>query len=105
MRTRLFVVAMTMALANTPAARAQDRYAGVVEHILDAWKAADVVCLGEDHDRSYDNDLRIALIRHPAFPRAARVIVVEMANPVHQDLLDRFMLDLATMTREELARR
>jgi hypothetical protein len=31
------------------------------------------------------------------------VIVVELANPVHQDLLDRFILDGAAMSREELA--
>ena len=103
MGLRVLVTAVSMALAGASAATAQERYAAVVEHILDAWKSADIVCLGEDHDRVYDNDLRIALIRHPAFPRAARVIVVEMANPVHQDLLDRFILDLAPMTRAELA--
>jgi len=103
MRTQVLVAAIAMVMATAPAAGAQERYAGVVEHILDAWKTADVVCLGEDHDRVYDNDLRIALIRHPAFPRAARAIVVEMANPVHQDLLDRFILDLEPMTRAELA--
>jgi hypothetical protein len=101
MRTQVLAIAMVMASAS--AARAQERYAGVVEHILDAWKTADVVCLGEDHDRVHDNDLRIALIRHPAFPRAVRAVVVEMANPVHQNLLDRFILDLAPMTRAELA--
>jgi hypothetical protein len=103
MRCPLLVSAMAMALVSMPTARAQDRYAGVIERILDAWKTADVVCLGEDHDRVYDNDLRIALVRHPAFPRAVRAIVVEMANPVHQDELDRFILDLEPMTRAELA--
>jgi hypothetical protein len=93
---------MAMALVSMPTARAQGRYAGVVEQILDAWKTADVICLGEDHDRVYDNDLRIALVRHPAFPRAVRAIVVEMANPVHQDELDRFILDLAKFTFGQL---
>jgi hypothetical protein len=100
---RFLVAATVIALASPSAGRAQERYTAVVEHILDAWKTADLVCLGEDHDRAYDNDLRIALIRHPAFPRAVRAVVVEMANPVHQDLLDRFILDLAPMTRAELA--
>src|SRR5262245_7418924 len=81
----------------------QDRYAAVVERILEAWKSADVVCLGEDHGRKYDSDLRLALVRHPAFPRTVRVIVVESANPVHQALLDRFILDGAEMSRQELA--
>ncbi len=85
------------------AALAQDRYAAMVQQILAAWKTADVVCLGEDHGRQYDSDLRIALVRHPDFPRTVRVIVVESANPVHQDLLDRFVLDGAPLSREELA--
>jgi len=94
---------MTMMLAASSAARAQDRYAEVVERILEAWKTADCVCLGEDHDRYYDNELRLALVRHPAFPRTVRAVVVEMANPVHQDLLDHFILDGASMTRDSLA--
>jgi hypothetical protein len=81
----------------------QDRYAAVVERILESWKSADAVCLGEDHGRKYDSDLRLALVRHPAFPRTVRVIVVEFANPVHQALLDRFILDGAEMSRQELA--
>jgi hypothetical protein len=96
-------VALALALLTAPAVQDQPRYAGVVERILDAWKTADVVCLGEDHDRYYDNELRLALVRHPAFARSVRAIVVELANPVHQDLLDRFALDGATMSREELA--
>src|SRR4030095_5038239 len=93
----------TTAPRSASDARDQERYAGAVEQILNAWKTADVVCLGEAHDRYYDNELRIALVRHPAFSRTVRAIVVEMANPVHQDLLDRFILDGATLSREEIA--
>ena len=38
----------------------------------------------------------------PRFP-TVRAVVVEMANPVHQDLLDRFILDGAPMSRDALA--
>lgn len=104
LRASLFCGAIAfLALVNASAAGDQQRYAGIAGRILEAWKTADVVCLGEDHDRYYDNELRIALVRHPAFPRTVRVIVVEMANPVHQDLLDRFILDGAAMSREEIA--
>src|SRR5688572_30474447 len=82
---------------------AQSQYASVVEGILSAWKTADVVCLGEDHGRHYDSKLRIALVRHPEFPRTVRVIVVESANPIHQDLLDRFILEGVALSRAELA--
>ena len=102
-RKCLLPMFIPLALLTASAAGAQQRYTGVVEHILDAWKTADVVCLGEDHDRYYDNELRIALVQHPSFPRTVRVIVVELANPVHQDLLDRFILDGAEMSREEIA--
>ena len=102
-RTCLPGSVIVLAFLTASAAGAQLRHTRVVERILDAWKTADVVCLGEDHDRYYDNELRIALVQHPAFPRTVRVIVVELANPVHQDLLDRFMLDGAAMSRDELA--
>jgi len=67
-----------------PPAAAQQRYAKVIEPILAAWKTADVVCLGEGHGRYFDNELRMALVRHPDFPRFVRTGVVEMANPIHQ---------------------
>ena len=83
--------------------RSQDRYHDIVEHILAEWKHADVVCLGEGHGRLYDSELRIALVRHPGFPRIVRAIVVEFANPIHQELLDRFSLDTAAMSRRDLS--
>jgi hypothetical protein len=92
------VVSHTIAISGQP-----DRYAAVLEGILAAWKTADVVCLGEDHGRQFDSDLRIRLVRHPAFPRTVRVIVIEFANPIHQDLLDSFIVDGVAMSREELA--
>src|SRR5215510_6757404 len=90
-------------LALSSPATAQQRYADVVDHILAAFTTADVVCLGEGHGRYFDNELRIAVVRHPDFPRVAHTVVVEMANPVHQGLLDRFILDGAAMSREQLA--
>lgn len=96
---RAYAVRVQCAKPRPPEAR----YASVVEGILAAWKTADVVCLGEDHGRQYDSDLRIALVQHPAFPKTVRAIVVESANPIHQDLLDRFILEGARMSREQLA--
>lgn len=103
LRKRFFHSMTAIVIAGGATANAQDRYGAVVSQIIDAWKTADVVCLGEDHDRYYDNELRIALVRHPAFPRTVRAVVVEMANPVHQDLLDRFILDGAPLSRAEIA--
>jgi len=102
-RVSVFLCVSALAFANPAAGQPPQRYAGVVDHILAAWKSADVVCLGEDHGRYFDNELRLALVRHPAFPTTVRAVVVEMANPVHQVLLDRFILDGAPMSRDELA--
>jgi len=93
-------------LCAAPCAMAQPEtppYARIADAILGAWQHADVVCLGEDHGRKHDSELRIALVRHPKFPQTVKLIVVEFANPTYQDVLDRFILDGAAMARDELA--
>jgi hypothetical protein len=84
-------------------AAAEDPYDPVVNSILSAWGSADVVCLGEDHGRRHDSELRLALVRHPKFASVVDVIVVEMANNAHQALLDKFVLGDAVMSRDEIA--
>jgi hypothetical protein len=84
-------------------AAVENRYDPVVNAILAAWGSADVVCLGEDHGRKHDSDLRLALVRHPKFSSVVDVIVVEMANNAHQPLLDKFIVDGAVMSRDEIA--
>src|SRR5215475_9767602 len=86
-----------------PLCMAQADYAPLVEGILSAWNQADLVCLGEGHGSKQDSDLRIALVRNPQFARTVKLIVVEFANPVHQDVLDRFVLDGEQVPRDELA--
>ena len=80
----------------------ESRFAPLVEKILKAWEKYDLVCLGEDHGRKHDSDLRIALVRHPRFPEIVRLIAVEFANASRQDVLDRFILDGGAMTRDEI---
>lgn len=79
------------------------RHAAAVEGILAAWKTHDLVCLGEDHGRKHDSDLRIALVSHPRFAATVDVVIVEFATPIHQDLLDRFILEGEDLAHEELA--
>jgi hypothetical protein len=52
---------------------------------------ADIVALGEAHDRKVDSDLRIALVRNPDFARNVRFIVVEFASTTEQSTLDRYI--------------
>lgn len=100
-----WLLAFTVCVDSQTSARAaaEARYAPVVSAILSAWGSADAVCLGEDHGRRHDSDLRLALVRHPKFASVVDVIVVEMANNAHQALLDRFVLDGAVMSRDEIA--
>jgi len=99
----LLAVAVWVNLQTPVRAAAQARYDSVVNGILSAWRSVDVVCLGEDHGRRHDSDLRLALVRHPRFASVVEVIVVEMANNAHQALLDKFVLDGAVMSRDAIA--
>lgn len=97
------VLVTSLSLRGRAETTPEERYATVVKGILSAWNSADVVCLGEDHGRQHDSDLRVALIRDPTFAATVNVVVVEMGNNAHQALLDKFVLDGASMSRDEIA--
>ena len=78
------------------------RLEDVVKEILHAWDTYDVVCLGEGHGDKNDSDLRISLVEHPDFSRKVKSIIVESADSLQQDLLDRFILDGENLSREQL---
>jgi hypothetical protein len=99
-----FAVFATLAATTASAQAPKGRLAPIVDGILAAWDTADVVCLGEDHGRKNDSDLRLAVIRHPDFVRKVNVIMVEFANSDHQDILDRLALDGEDVPRAELSR-
>ena len=42
---------------------------GIVRTLISAFHQADIVALGEAHQRKLDSDLRIALVRHPDFAK------------------------------------
>ncbi len=63
----------------------------ITETLLGLFDNVDVVALGEAHRRKPDSDLRIALVRHPDFPKRVHNIVVEFANSRYQPTLDRYI--------------
>jgi uncharacterized iron-regulated protein len=63
----------------------------IADTLLDVFDKVDVVALGEAHRRKQDSDLRIALVRHPDFPKKVRNIIVEFANSRYQPILDRYI--------------
>ncbi len=62
-----------------------------LDALLAAFDHADVVALGEAHGRQADLDLRIRLIRHPAFPQKVRHIVTELGSAENQLLVNRYL--------------
>lgn len=95
-------LAQTQPSVVEPNQAAKARLLNIVKGILAAWDKADVVCLGEDHGSKNDSDLRIALIEHPDFVRKVNAIIVEFADVIHQDILDRLALEGEDIPREQL---
>lgn len=73
-----------------------------VEEILAFWDEADLVCLGEEHGSRADAALRLALVAHPRFAATVDVVLVEFASPLHQELLDRFVVGGEELDRTAL---
>jgi hypothetical protein len=63
----------------------------IVEALITTLDHAEVLGLAEAHWDKNDSDLRIALVRHPEFPKKARFIVVECASTADQAILDRYV--------------
>jgi hypothetical protein len=64
---------------------------GIARTLVSAFDQADIVALGEAHQRKLDSDLRIALVRHPDFAKKVRSIVVEFGSTTEQSTLDRYI--------------
>ena len=84
----------TSLLGQPPEVRLPDESAGIdpiAGTLISVFDQADVVALGEAHQRKLDSDLRIALVRHPDFAKKVRSIVVEFASTTEQATLDRYI--------------
>ncbi len=64
---------------------------GIARTLISAFDQADIVALGEYHQRRVDSDVRIALVRHPDFAKKVRSIVVEFGSTSEQSTLDRYI--------------
>ena len=62
-----------------------------VQDVIGAFKSANLVAVGERHWAREDSEFRLKLIRNPAFAQTVTDIVIEFANPLYQDLLDRYV--------------
>jgi hypothetical protein len=92
-------------IAAPPKVRLPDESAGIdgiVRTLISAFDQADIVALGEAHQRKVDSDLRIALVRHPDFAKKVRFIVVEFGSTTAQSTLDRYIRG-ENLSRAQLA--
>ena len=89
-----FIRAQSLQIAAPPKVRLPDESTGIdgiARTLISVFDQADIVALGEAHQRKLDSDLRIALVRHPDFPKKVRSIVVEFASTTEQPTLDRYI--------------
>jgi len=89
-----FIRAQSPQIAAPPKVRLPDESTGIdgiARTLISVFGQADVVALGEAYQRKLDSDLRIALVRHPDFPKKVRSIVVEFASTTEQPTLDRYI--------------
>ncbi len=64
----------------------------IVQTLLAGFDRYDILALGEWHGQiKLDSELRVALVRHPDFPKKVRSIVVEFGSTTAQDTLDRYI--------------
>jgi hypothetical protein len=94
MQSSLLPVVLTAALAVS--ASAQDARPAApldpVAGILDAFRAHDIVALGEGaHGNEQGAAFRLALVRDARFATTVNDIVVESGNARYQDVMDRFV--------------
>jgi hypothetical protein len=74
--------------------RLPDETAGVdaiARTLISAFDHADIVALGEAHQRKLDSDLRIAIVRSPNFAKKVRSVVIECGSTSEQPTLDRYI--------------
>lgn len=85
----------------TPAC-ASAEIAHVADEAAAVFDTARFAFLGSTHGGRKRHEFLICLLSRPAFHGRARDVLVEWANPVHQRLLDRFLLQLEDLPLEAL---
>src|SRR6185436_18438237 len=96
---RVFVaLGLVFSLERTPASSQQPgslvrdpRPEAAIPALLAAFDTFQIVAIGDYHGSSDVEDFVMALVRHPAFPRAVNDVVLEGINGMLQPLLDRYV--------------
>jgi hypothetical protein len=70
--------------------------------VFDALQRFPLVALAERHLLQEWHDFLSALLLHPALPQQLTDIVVEFGNALHQDMADRYLLELKPVAQADL---
>lgn len=92
-RTVFLAVFAAASAALSPMAHAADAEPlDPIDAIIEAFDTHRIVALGEgNHGNLPGHAFRLALIRDPRFSEKVQDIVVEAGNPLHQDVMDRYV--------------
>ena len=78
-------------------------YAAVADSVAAEFDTHQFVFMGSTHGWKKQHDFQQCLLSRQAFQRRVSDVMVEWANPVYQDLVDRYLLTLEPIAIEQLA--
>lgn len=95
-------MAYVSASAEPSAACRSNALAEVADRVAAAFDTHQFVFIGSTHGGEKSHDFLLCLLSRPAFQSRVTDVLVEWANPVHQTLVDRYLLKLDPVPRESL---
>jgi hypothetical protein len=78
-------------------------YAVVADSVAAQFDTHQFVFMGSTHGWRKQHDFQLCVLSRPAFQRRATDVMVEWANPVYQNLVDRYLLKLEPIPIDSLA--
>ena len=78
-------------------------YAAVADSVAAQFDTHQFVFMGSTHGWKKQHDFQLCLLSRQAFQRRATDVMVEWANPVYQNLVDRYLLKLEPIPIDSLA--
>ena len=78
-------------------------YAAVADSVAAQFDTHQFVFMGSTHGWKKQHDFQLCLLSRPAFQRRVTDVMVEWGNPVYQNLVDRYLLQLEPIPIDSLA--
>lgn len=78
-------------------------YAAAADSVAAQFDTHQFVFMGSTHGWKKQHDFQLCLLSRPAFQRRVTDVMVEWANPVYQDLVDRYLIKLEAIPIDSLA--